>query len=224
MLFRSRYPNQLSGGMQQRVGLARALTNDAPILLMDEAFSALDPLIRADMQTVLLDLQKEIKKTIVFITHDLDEALRLGDRIAILRDGEVIQQGTSQEIVLKPADEYIARFVKEVNRGRVLQVGAVMGPVVSTTVPPRIPVSVRTTLEDAAQMLAQSGEDSLGVINDDGRMAGVVDIRQIVKAIAPPEPTPVGNTTIRNRHLIHNEDTLTPTVLEASIPTTRFIV
>ena len=222
--FQNRYPNQLSGGMQQRVGLARALTNDAPILLMDEAFSALDPLIRADMQTVLLDLQKEIKKTIVFITHDLDEALRLGDRIAILRDGEVIQQGTSQEIVLKPADEYIARFVKEVNRGRVLQVGAVMGPVVSTTVPPRIRVSVRTTLEDTAQMLAQSGEDSLGVINDDGRMAGVVDIRQIVKAIAPPEPTPVGNTTIRNRHLIHNEDTLTPTVLEASIPTTRFIV
>ena len=111
----NRYPNQLSGGMQQRVGLARALTNDAPILLMDEAFSALDPLIRADMQTVLLGLQKEIKKTIVFITHDLDEALRLGDRIAILRDGEIIQQGTSQEIVLKPADEYIARFVKEVN-------------------------------------------------------------------------------------------------------------
>ena len=140
------------------------------------------------------------------------------------RDGEVIQQGTSQEIVLQPADEYIARFVKEVNRGRVLQVGAVMGPVVLTAVPPRIRVSVRTTLEDTAQMLAQSGEDSLGVIDDDGRMAGVVDIRQIIKAIAPPQPTPVGNTTIRNRHLIHNEDTLTPTVLEASIPTTRFIV
>ena len=90
--FQNRYPNQLSGGMQQRVGLARALTNDAPILLLDEAFSALGPLIRADMQTVLLGLQKEIKKTIVFITHDLDEALRLGDRISILRDGEVIQQ------------------------------------------------------------------------------------------------------------------------------------
>jgi glycine betaine/proline transport system ATP-binding protein len=92
--FEKSYPNQLSGGMQQRVGLARALTNDAPILLMDEAFSALDPLIRVDMQTILLDLQKEIRKTIVFITHDLDEALRLGDRVAILRDGEVIQQGT----------------------------------------------------------------------------------------------------------------------------------
>jgi glycine betaine/proline transport system ATP-binding protein len=115
--FESKYPNQLSGGMQQRVGLARALANDAPILLMDEAFSALDPLIRVDMQTVLLDLQKEIKKTIVFITHDLDEALRLGDRIAILRDGEVVQQGTGQDIVMNPADDYIASFVREVNRG-----------------------------------------------------------------------------------------------------------
>ena len=94
---------------------------------MDEAYSALDPLIRVDMQTVLLDLQKEIRKTIVFITHDLDEALRLGDRIAILRDGEVIQQGTRQDIVLHPADDYVADFVKEVNRGRVLQVEAVMG-------------------------------------------------------------------------------------------------
>jgi len=105
--FESNYPNQLSGGMQQRVGLARALTNDAPILLMDEAYSALDPLIRMDMQTVLLDLQQEIKKTIVFITHDLDEALRLGEQIAILRDGEVVQQGTAQDIVLNPANEYI---------------------------------------------------------------------------------------------------------------------
>ena len=112
--------------MQQRVGLARALSNDAPVLLMDEAYSALDPLIRTDMQTVLLDIQKEIKKTIVFITHDLDEALRLGDQIAILRDGEVIQQGTSQDIVLRPADDYIANFVKEVNRGRVIHVEAVM--------------------------------------------------------------------------------------------------
>jgi len=96
--FQNRYPNQLSGGMQQRVGLARALTNDAPILLMDEAFSALDPLIRADMQTVLLGLQKEIKKTIVFITHDLDEALRLGDRIAILRDGRMVTVRTAADL------------------------------------------------------------------------------------------------------------------------------
>ena len=115
--YEDRYPNELSGGMQQRVGLARALTNDAGILLMDEAFSALDPLIRTDMQAILLELQEELHKTVVFITHDLDEALRLGDRIAILRDGAVIQQGTGQEIVLNPADAYISDFVKEVNRG-----------------------------------------------------------------------------------------------------------
>jgi glycine betaine/proline transport system ATP-binding protein len=114
--------------------------------------------------------------------------------------------------VLKPADEYIARFVKEVNRGRVLQVGAVMGPVVSTIVPPRTLISVRTTLEETAKMLTQSGEESLAVVDDDGRMAGVVDIRQIVRAIAPPEPTPVGKSPIPNRRLIQNEDTLTPTV------------
>ncbi|MFY8101972.1 MAG: quaternary amine ABC transporter ATP-binding protein, partial [Allorhizobium sp.] len=127
--FESHYPNQLSGGMQQRVGLARALSNDADILLMDEAYSALDPLIRVDMQTVLLDLQQELKKTVVFITHDLDEALRLGDKIAILRDGQVIQQGTGQEIVLQPADDYISAFVKEVNRGRVIRLDTIMGPI-----------------------------------------------------------------------------------------------
>ncbi|PLU82776.1 proline/glycine betaine ABC transporter ATP-binding protein, partial [Sinorhizobium medicae] len=124
--FEKHYPNQLSGGMQQRVGLARALTNDADILLMDEAYSALDPLIRVDMQSVLLELQKELKKTVVFITHDLDEALRLGDKIAILRDGHVVQQGTGQEIVLSPADDYITAFVQEVNRGRVINVETIM--------------------------------------------------------------------------------------------------
>jgi glycine betaine/proline transport system ATP-binding protein len=223
--FQNRYPNQLSGGMQQRVGLARALTIDAPILLMDEAYSALDPLIRTDMQTVLLDLQKEIKKTIVFITHDLDEALRLGDRIAILRDGEVIQQGTSQEIVLQPADEYIARFVKEVNRGRVLHVGAVMEPATSRTTPPPIQTGVKTTLEEAAKMLVHSGEESLAVVDDQGRLAGVVDIRQIVKAIATPEPTAVG------RNLRETEPTPDPqrrctytNDFVAEVPSTRLMI
>src|SRR6218665_3843185 len=126
--FENHYPNQLSGGMQQRVGLARALTNDADILLMDEAYSALDPLIRVDMQTVLLDLQKELKKTVVFITHDLDEALRLGDKIAILRDGKVVQQGTGQEIVLNPADEYITAFVKEVNHNHLVNIETIITP------------------------------------------------------------------------------------------------
>jgi glycine betaine/proline transport system ATP-binding protein len=161
----------------------------------------------------LLGLQKEIKKTIVFITHDLDEALRLGDRIAILRDGEVIQQGTSQEIVLRPADEYIARFVKEVNRGRVLQVGAVMEPVASATAVPRIRIGVQATLEETAKMLAQSGEESVAVVDNEGRLAGVVDIRRIVKAIAPPESAAVGNAPVLDECLVHYDDTLAPTAL-----------
>ncbi len=116
--FADRYPGELSGGMQQRVGLGRALATDPDILLMDEAFSALDPLIRYDMQNMLLDLQTELKKTIVFITHDLDEALRIGDNVAILRDGGMVQQGKPQDIVLTPADDYVADFVKDVNRGK----------------------------------------------------------------------------------------------------------
>ena len=124
--FEDHYPAQLSGGMQQRVGLARALATDAEILLMDEAFSALDPLIRTDMQGILLGLQEELHKTIVFITHDLDEALKIGDEISILRDGEVVQQGTSQEIVMTPSDDYIADFIKDVNRARVLEVRSIM--------------------------------------------------------------------------------------------------
>jgi len=124
--FERQYPAQLSGGMQQRVGLARALCVDANILLMDEAFSALDPLIRSQMQDLLIELQMRLRKTIVFITHDLDEALRLGDQIAILRDGEVVQIGAPAEILLKPADDYVRAFVKDVNRSRVLTVETVM--------------------------------------------------------------------------------------------------
>ncbi|GAB4287745.1 MAG: glycine betaine/L-proline ABC transporter ATP-binding protein [Roseovarius sp.] len=126
--FEDRYPRQLSGGMQQRVGLARALATDAEILLMDEAFSALDPLIRNDMQAQLKDLQERLKKTIVFITHDLDEALRLGDMIAILKDGELRQVGRPAEILISPADDYVRRFVRDVNRARVINVGSVAEP------------------------------------------------------------------------------------------------
>ena len=122
-------PSQLSGGMQQRVGLARALCTDPEILLMDEPFSALDPLIRRDMQDELVRLQRDLHKTIVFITHDLDEALQLGDRIAILKDGRVIQVGTPEEIITAPADAYIEDFVRDVNRSRVLSAGVAMDPV-----------------------------------------------------------------------------------------------
>ncbi len=192
--FEKRFPNQLSGGMQQRVGLARALSNDAPVLLMDEAYSALDPLIRTDMQTVLLDIQKEIKKTIVFITHDLDEALRLGDQIAILRDGEIIQQGTSQEIVLRPANDYIANFVKEVNRGRVINVEAVMSPVRPGQSPCGPQVKEGTTVEEAMRRLSLSGHDDSAVTNSSGEVLGMVTFRQLASAIVNaqvPEGTPI---------------------------------
>jgi len=182
--FEDNYPNQLSGGMQQRVGLARALTNDAPILLMDEAFSALDPLIRMDMQSVLLDLQKEIRKTVVFITHDLDEALRLGDRIAILRDGEVVQQGTKQEIVLHPADEYISSFVREVNRGRVISVDMVMSPLSGE--PQGMPVRSGAVLEVAAKKMTDSNVSMAHVIDKDGKPVGALDIHDVISAMVTP--------------------------------------
>ncbi|WP_299861085.1 glycine betaine/L-proline ABC transporter ATP-binding protein [uncultured Hoeflea sp.] len=182
--FEDNYPNQLSGGMQQRVGLARALTNDAPILLMDEAFSALDPLIRMDMQTVLLDLQKEIRKTVVFITHDLDEALRLGDRIAILRDGEVVQQGTKQEIVLHPADEYISSFVREVNRGRVISAEMVMTPLSGE--PQGMAIVQGTVLEVAAKKMTDGGISMAHVVDEDGKPIGGLDINEVIAAMVTP--------------------------------------
>jgi len=134
LAFKDQYPNQLSGGMQQRVGLARALANDPEILLMDEAFSALDPLIRKDMQDELLDLQEKLKKTIIFITHDLNEALRIGDRIALMKDGQIIQIGTGEEILTNPADEYVRNFVEDVDRSKVLTAENVMVRAMSVNV------------------------------------------------------------------------------------------
>jgi glycine betaine/proline transport system ATP-binding protein len=126
--FENQYPNQLSGGMQQRVGLARALATDTDIMLMDEAFSALDPLIRSDMQKQLIDLQSELKKTIVFITHDLDESLKLGDHIGILNAGKLVQVGTPVDIIMHPADDYVSAFVKDVNRAKVIKAKIIMRP------------------------------------------------------------------------------------------------
>ena len=161
-------PHQLSGGMQQRVGLARALATDAQILLMDEAFSALDPLIRADMQTLLLELQRELHRTILFVTHDLEEAITLGDRIAILRDGEVVQNGDSQEIVLQPNDDYISNFTRNINRGRVIRVGSIMEPTQPRVqgqggLDCRIPSS--RLLEDALPRVVESPDDNARVVD-----------------------------------------------------------
>ena len=182
--FENRFPDELSGGMQQRVGLARALSNDASILLMDEAYSALDPLIRTDMQTMLLDLQTELNKTIVFITHDLDEALRLGDQIVILRDGSIIQKGNSQEILLNPADDYIERFVKDVNRGRFLKVEAVMDQASHVEMGSRPRLAAGTTLEVAAKELTNSASDAAVVVDAAGQPLGLITLRKITAALS----------------------------------------
>ncbi len=196
--FERQYPAQLSGGMQQRVGLARALCVDADILLMDEAFSALDPLIRSQMQDLLMELQSRLRKTIVFITHDLDEALRLGDQIAILRDGEVVQIGAPADILLHPADDYVRAFVKDVNRSRVLTVDTVMQP-------PPLRLS-NETLERALAEMQRSGAaygyvvrnaDYRGVVTEEGLRTlghknGETDIADAIQTL----PTVAPDTTL----------------------------
>jgi glycine betaine/L-proline transport ATP binding subunit len=154
LAYKDQYPNQLSGGMQQRVGLARALANDPDILLMDEAFSALDPLIRRDMQDELIEMQKTMNKTIIFITHDLNESLRLGDRIAIMRDGEVVQVGTGQEILTNPANEYVKRFVEDIDRTKVYTAEHIMEE----------PAAIMTESENPAEALQTMKEKDMGNI------------------------------------------------------------
>ncbi|MAM61527.1 quaternary amine ABC transporter ATP-binding protein [Maritimibacter sp. UBA3975] len=175
------YPGQLSGGMQQRVGLARALAPDAEILLMDEAFSALDPLIRYDMQSILLELQDELHKTIIFITHDLDEALRLGENIAILRDGALIQEGDAQEIVLKPADDYIADFTKDINRAKVIRLYGLASPApegFDGTV-----VDGEMVLSEAFPVINDAPNRIVGVTDESGKMIGTVDLNTLIHAL-----------------------------------------
>ncbi|MBK5946004.1 proline/glycine betaine ABC transporter ATP-binding protein [Rhodobacter veldkampii DSM 11550] len=186
------YPSQLSGGMQQRVGLARALANDADILLMDEAFSALDPLIRLDMQAILLELQSELHKTIVFITHDLDEALRLGDRIAILRDGRLEQVGTGQDIVLRPANDYIAAFVREVNRARVIRAATVARPVAAGEELPQFSVPGTEVLETVARHMTTAGVNHARVLGRQGQLRGTIAISDVLTAMVTPATAPAG--------------------------------
>ncbi len=184
--FDGHYPHQLSGGMQQRVGIARALTSNSPIMLMDEAFSALDPLIRTDMQDLLLELQTELHKTIVFITHDLDEALKLADHLVILKDGHVVQQGEPQHILLNPSDPYIEDFVSDINRARVLRVRSIMTPLNGAAVPPEAhgEVGFNDTLES---MIARSGGDTSHsyVVVRDGAAVGTLEMTNLVKALVP---------------------------------------
>lgn len=173
-------PHQLSGGQQQRVGLARALAMDTDILLMDEAFSALDPLIRSGMQDELMALQKQLDKTILFITHDFDEALKIGDRIAVLKDGELIQEGAPQDIVLKPANAHVAEFVADVNKARAIQVRTIMERGAFEACEAAVPDTARC--EDVLPLFAS--HDWVGVTNGDGRQVGRVAAKTVIAALA----------------------------------------
>ena len=176
------FPDQLSGGMQQRVGVARAFVVDPKVMLYDEPFSALDPLIRRDMQDEVMRLQHDTGKTMVFITHDLPEALRLGDRIAIMRDGKIVQLGTGEELVGSPADEYVENFVRDVPRSHVLTLRSIMRAPEPGEESDGPELDVSTTVRDAVPVLAGSEKPVRAV--QDGRVVGVVDRVAVLKAIA----------------------------------------
>ncbi|MEU7702131.1 glycine betaine/L-proline ABC transporter ATP-binding protein [Streptomyces sp. NPDC039028] len=180
------WPDELSGGMQQRVGLARALATDADLLLMDESFSALDPLIRRDMQDQLLVLQQRLKKTIVFITHDLNEAMRLGDRIAVMRDGRIVQLGTAEDILVRPADDYVASFIQDVDRSRVLTASAVMTagatPAECPDDCPCRPVGPDTLVADLCAVAARAPHP-VTVKDSDGAVLGVVPAERLLAVL-----------------------------------------
>ena len=169
-------PKELSGGMQQRVGLARALATDADILLMDEAFSALDPLIRKDMQNELISLHSKMKKTIVFITHDLDEALKIGDRIAIMKDGNIVQIGQPEEILYDPADEYVREFTQDVNRSKVVTASTIMRASESI-------VLERAGVRTAAKKMRDLDISSIFVTNRSNKLLGIVTIDKVAELI-----------------------------------------
>jgi len=170
------FPTQLSGGMQQRVGLARALANEVEILLMDEPFSALDPLIRKGLQEELISLQNALKKTIIFVTHDIDEALKIGDRIALMKDGQIVQTGTPEEILTNPADNYVKKFIEGVDMSRVLTAEGVMkapDPVVSIKDGPRL----------ALRQMKEHGISSIFVVDREHRLVGIVLAEEALQAI-----------------------------------------
>ncbi|WP_459502928.1 quaternary amine ABC transporter ATP-binding protein [Bacillus sp. C1] len=174
------YPGQLSGGMQQRVGIARALTNNPDVLLMDESFSALDPLIRKEMQDELLELQDKMEKTIIFITHDLDEALRIGDRIALMKDGEIVQIGTPEEIMMSPANEFVEKFVADVNLGKVITAESILKRPETLLIDrgPRV----------ALQIMRNAGVSSVYVVNKKHEFLGILTADDASKAVQKQWP------------------------------------
>ena len=174
--YEDNYPSDLSGGMKQRVGLARALATDPDILFMDEAFSALDPMIRSDMQDELQKIQSELRKTIVFVTHDLNEALKLGDRIALMRDGRIVQIGVAEDILRNPADDYVSRFVREVDRTKVLTAGVFMRR-------PRNILYTSQGLRTALRIMEESDRNTMLVVDKKNHLAGMVESDDVLKAV-----------------------------------------
>jgi glycine betaine/proline transport system ATP-binding protein len=206
-------PAQLSGGMQQRVGLARALAADTDVLLMDEAFSALDPLIRREMQEQLVELQAELGKTIIFITHDLNEAMFLGDRIAVMRDGRIVQVGTPNDILTDPANDYVAQFVQDVDRARVLTAAGVMEParsVVSVAAGPRAALRAMRDLQTSAAFVVGPGRRLLGVVRDK-------DVLRLVKANETDLSTIIRNDAATVTGDVHLTD-LFESAVESPLP------
>ncbi|MDY3705591.1 glycine betaine/L-proline ABC transporter ATP-binding protein [Vagococcus lutrae] len=197
--FKDQYPDQLSGGMQQRVGLARALANDPEILLMDEAFSALDPLIRREMQDELLDLQANVQKTIIFITHDLNEALRLGDRIALMKDGQIMQIGTGEEILTNPANDYVREFVEDVDRARVLTAQNIMVPAITTNVDidgPNVALSKMRSEEVSMLMAVDRQRRLVGTLTADEAVTARKEQRALREVMNPDVITVTKDTLV----------------------------
>lgn len=195
------FPHELSGGMQQRVGLARGLATEADILLMDEPFSALDPLIRRDMQDLLAELQEELQRTIIFITHDLNEAMRLGDRIVVMKDGRIVQVGTGPEIIHEPANDYVRDFVADVDRSRVLTADLAMRP-------PRRTFSPEDAPEDVLAWLDQSELNGVYVLGDDGRLLGVARDAELARAIGNGSTPEVGELLVDDYARVDRETPL----------------
>lgn len=209
--YMDKYPGELSGGMQQRVGIARALANDPDILLMDEAFSALDPLIRKDMQDELLELHHSMGKTIIFITHDLDEALRIGDRIALMRAGSIVQIGTAEEILMEPANDYVKRFVEDVNLAKVLTAGHIMKRAENVT-PDRGP-------RVALQVMREEGISGTYVIDKQRKLLGYISAEQA--SAAAKQNKSIVDVMTREVPTVHSDTVLTDlfeAVASAKVP------
>lgn len=210
-------PSELSGGMQQRVGLARALATESDVLLMDEAFSALDPLIRREMQEQLVELQADLGKTIIFITHDLNEAMFLGDRIAVMRDGRIVQIGTPEDILTDPANDYVAQFVQDVDRARVLTAASAMEParsVVSVTAGPRAALRGMRDLQTSAALVVGRGRTLLGAVRDKDVMRQVKAGETDLSAVTEPVASVTGDVALADLYEVSVESPLPIAVVD----------